>query len=118
MPRTMTFRPVEGGVAAAKGFCTAGVRCGIKQNKTALDLGLILSDRPCSVAAVYTTIAIPAASVGWTRSVTKKGTAQAVVVNSGNANACTGEQGDLMTLEARHGLTSTPDLQWRVVIVC
>ncbi len=91
----MTFRPVKGGVAAARGFCAAGVRCGLKQNKTALDLGLILSDRPCSVAGVYTTITIPAASVGWTRAVTKKGTAQAVVVNSGNANACTGEQGDL-----------------------
>lgn len=95
MPRTTTFRPVEGGVAAAKGFCAAGVRCGIKRSKTALDLGLVLSDRPCSAAGVYTTIKIPAASVGWTRAITKKGTAQAVVVNSGNANACTGERGAL-----------------------
>ena len=91
--RSVKFRPVEGGVAAARGFCAAGVRCGIKQDKSALDLGLVLSDRPCSAAGVYTTIAIPAASVGWTRAVTKKGAAQALVVNSGNANACTGERG-------------------------
>jgi len=93
MPRGVRFRRVEGGVAAARGFSAAGVRCGIKQNKSALDLAMILSDRPCAAAAVFTTIAIPAAPVGWTRSVVSKGSAHAVIVNSGNANACTGKRG-------------------------
>ncbi len=93
MPRGAKFRRLEGGVAAARGFSAAGVRCGIKHNQRALDLGLILSDRRCSAAAVFTTIAIPAAPVGWTREVVRKGGARAAVVNSGNANACTGERG-------------------------
>ncbi len=93
MPRGVKFRQVPGGVAAARGFSAAGVRCGLKVKKGALDLGLIVSDRPCAVAGVFTTNAAAAASVEWSRRVAGTGVAHAVVVNSGNANACTGERG-------------------------
>jgi len=94
VPRSVRFRKVSGGVTAARGFSAAGVRCGIKSNRRALDLALLLSDRPCSVAGAFTTIKAPAASVKWSRAVVKKGVARAVVVNSGNANACTGVRGE------------------------
>ena len=94
MPRALRFRPVGGGVTAAQGFSAAAAACGIKTKRNALDLGLLLSDRPCSVAGAFTTIKAPAAPVEWNRAVAKGGAARAVVVNSGNANACTGARGE------------------------
>jgi glutamate N-acetyltransferase/amino-acid N-acetyltransferase len=81
-------------VVAARGFSAAGVGCGIKTKRNALDLGLVLSDRPASAAGVFTTIACPAAPVEWTRGVVESGRARAAVANSGNANACTGDRGE------------------------
>jgi len=113
VPRSVKFRKVAGGVAAAKGFSAAGVRCGLKLKKNALDLGLIVSDRPCSVAGVFTTSRAAAAPVGWSRDVVKRGTARAVVANSGNANACTGERGArdaaAMAIAAGQELEIDPD---------
>jgi len=82
---------IEGGVTAAKGFKAAGVRCGIKQK--GLDLAVICSESQCTAAGVFTTNAFKAASVVSNVARLTFGRAQAVVVNSGNANACTGEQG-------------------------
>lgn len=82
---------IAGGVTAAKGFKAAGVRCGIKQK--GLDLAVICSDVRCSAAGVFTTNAFKAASVVANIARLTFGRAQAIVVNSGNANACTGEQG-------------------------
>lgn len=82
---------IDGAVTAAKGFKAAGVRCGIKQQGP--DLALIYSDRDCCVAAMFTTNAFKAASVVKNIERLKSGRGRAVVVNSGNANACTGEQG-------------------------
>jgi len=82
---------INGGVTAAKGFKAAGVRCEIKQN--GLDLAAIFSTSTCSAAGVFTTNAFKAASVIANIEQLKSGRAQAVIVNSGNANACTGEQG-------------------------
>jgi glutamate N-acetyltransferase/amino-acid N-acetyltransferase len=73
-------------------FLFAGLSAGIKKNKKK-DLGLIYSKRLCKVAGVFTRNRIKAAPVEITKQRIKKGTAQAVVVNSGNANACTGEKG-------------------------
>jgi len=94
VPRGWKFRRTNGGVTAAKGFSAAGVPCGIKVRKNAPDLGLILSDRTCSVAGVFTTSSAAAAPVRWCREVVRRGAARALVVNSGNANACTGERGE------------------------
>ena len=82
---------IEGGVTAAKGFQAAGVRCGIKQKGA--DLALIYSESDCTAAGVFTTNAFKAASVIVNTEKLKSGRARAVVVNSGNANACTGELG-------------------------
>ena len=82
---------IEGAVTAAKGFTAAGVRCGIKQQGP--DLAIIYSEADCCVAAMFTTNAFKAASVVRNIERLKSGRGRAIVVNSGNANACTGEQG-------------------------
>lgn len=85
------MKQVEGAITAPLGFKAAGVRCGIKENGP--DLALIYSDRQCAVAGVFTTNAFKAASVVRNMEKLKVGRGRAIVVNSGNANACTGEQG-------------------------
>ena len=75
-----------------QGFQMAGVRCGLKNRRN--DLGLILSDRPAPAAGVLTTNAVRAACVDHCREALRRGTLRAVVVNSGNANCCTGAQGE------------------------
>ena len=74
------------------GFRYAGTACGIKASGK-LDVSLIVTDRPVVGAGVYTTNQIVAAPVILCRSRTPSTTIRAVVTNSGNANACTGEQG-------------------------
>lgn len=81
-------------VTAPKGFRAAGVACGIKANG-ALDLALVASTRPCTAAAVFTTNQIKAAPVRYDQTLLLRRRAgfRAVVINSGNANACTGPRG-------------------------
>jgi glutamate N-acetyltransferase/amino-acid N-acetyltransferase len=87
-------RPIEGGITAALGFRAAGVPCGIKP-AGAPDLALIVSDHTASAAGVFTTNLAQAAPVLISRTHLARtgGRAKAVVVNSGCANACTGEKG-------------------------
>ena len=75
------------------GFRAAGVRCGIKPSG-APDLALVVSDRPAAAAALFTTNQFPGAPVIVSRSHLRRGRVQAIVVNSGNANSVTGEQGE------------------------
>lgn len=75
------------------GFSFAGLYCGIKRDTSKLDLSLVVSDRPAVAAGVYTTNLVFAAPVALDRERTPSDSIRAVVVNSGNANACTGEQG-------------------------
>ncbi|HUS37881.1 MAG: bifunctional glutamate N-acetyltransferase/amino-acid acetyltransferase ArgJ [Pirellulales bacterium] len=75
------------------GFRFAGVHCGIKRKPQNPDIALIVSDRPATAAGVYTQNRIYAAPVQVDRERTPNELTQAVVVNSGNANACTGERG-------------------------
>ena len=85
--------PASGGVTAAAGFRTAAVSCGLKAD--ALDLALIVADEAATAAAVFTTNLVVAAPVVVSKRhlVASGGTARAVVVNSGCANACTGADG-------------------------
>jgi len=85
------MRHIAGGVTAAERFTASGVRCGIKS--AGLDLALIYSQLECSAAGVFTTNAFQAAPVVLTRRRIASGRAQAIVANSGNANAITGPQG-------------------------
>lgn len=96
------MKKIDGGVTAAKGFEAAGVEANIKyQNRK--DMALIFSTAPCKAAGTFTTNVVKAAPVIWDRDVVKNSPfAQAVVVNAGVANACTGKQGmDYCREEAR-----------------
>jgi len=75
-----------------KGFQFAGARCGLKNRRN--DIGLILSDRPAHAAGLFTTNQVRASCVDYSRSAMSQGTLRAILVNSGNANCCTGDQGD------------------------
>lgn len=85
----------EGGVTAPAGFTAGAVHCGIKAAASALDLAVLAADTPASAAALFTTNLAQAAPVMVSRQHIERthGTARAVVVNSGCANACTGAQG-------------------------
>ena len=79
---------------ACKGFTACGMAAGIKSNGN-LDLGLLVSDRPARVAAVFTKNRVQAAPVRLDRERVKSGTTRAVIVNAGNANCANGRQGQL-----------------------
>ena len=87
-----SFKFIEGGVTSAKGFRAAGVPAEIKY-KGRNDVALIVADAPCAAAAVFTTNKVAAAPVLYDREVVKNGRIQAILANSGCANACTGEEG-------------------------
>ena len=79
---------IEGGVCAAKGFKAGALHCGIRKSQTKKDLAMIRSDCLCNAAAVYTKNQVKAAPVLLTKEHLADGKAQAVIINSGNANAC------------------------------
>jgi len=85
---TLEMKIIDGGVCAAKGFKAGAIRCGIRKSQTKKDLAMILSDCECSAAAVYTTNRVKAAPILLTMDNLSNGKARAVIVNSGNANAC------------------------------
>ena len=88
----MSYTIIEGGVTAPKGFSANGAACGIK--KSGMDMAMIYSSEPCTVAGTFTTNLVKAAPVKWDREVVSSGNkVHAVVVNSGVANACTGAEG-------------------------
>ena len=79
---------IEGGVTAAKGFTASGIHCGIRKNQTKKDLAMIKSEVKAAAAAVYTQNKVYGAPITVTRNNLANGFAQAVIVNSGNANTC------------------------------
>ena len=79
---------IQGGVCAAQGFTANGVHCGIRKNRTKRDLGLVVSEKRASAAAVYTTNLVKGAPLTVTKNHISDGYAQAIIVNSGNANTC------------------------------
>ncbi|MFZ1074248.1 MAG: bifunctional glutamate N-acetyltransferase/amino-acid acetyltransferase ArgJ [Verrucomicrobiia bacterium] len=95
------FKEIAGSIVAPRGFLAGGVFCDIKRLGTGKgsnkgrkrDLALIVSEVPATVAGMFTTNQVCAAPVKVCVERVKNGTAQAIVVNSGNANACTGKQG-------------------------
>ena len=88
----MSIRKISGGVCAAKGFKAAGVPAKIKYEGRN-DVALVVADAPCAATAVFTTNAVAAAPVLYDRVVVKGGKVQAILANSGCANACTGAAG-------------------------
>lgn len=87
------MRKIDGGVTAPMGFQAAGIAAGIKKENVK-DMAMLYSTEPCKVAGTFTKNVVKAAPVIWDRDIVRgKGTARAVVCNSGVANACTGEEG-------------------------
>ena len=86
------LRIVKGGVCTARGFRAAGVPAEIKY-KGRNDVALVVADAPCAAAAVFTTNKVAAAPVVYDREIVKGGRVQAILTNSGCANACTGDEG-------------------------
>ena len=104
------FKEVSGSIVAPQGFLASGVFCDIKRLGTGKgsnkgpkrDLALVVSEVPATVAGMFTTNQVCAAPVKVCAERVKKGVAQALVINSGNANACTGRQG----LKDARGMTA------------
>src|SRR5690242_15691971 len=92
------YQMIAGGITAPKGFLASGVYCGIRKSKK--DIAIIRSEVPANVAAVFTTNAAQAAPVILGKeTLMRSSKCSAITINSGNANACTGEQGMADALE-------------------
>ena len=104
----------DGSITLPKGYKAGGMHCGIKRKR--LDLGYIVSEIPAVAAGVYTTNIFQAAPLLVTQdSIAKENKIQAILVNSGNANACTGEQGLLDAYEMQKGFASELSIQDHLV---
>ncbi len=79
---------IDGGVCTPKGFKAAGISCGFRAGSDKKDLAIIVSDRMCSAAGVYTTNKVKGAPIEVTKRNISDGRAQAIICNSGNANTC------------------------------
>ncbi|SMG46385.1 bifunctional glutamate N-acetyltransferase/amino-acid acetyltransferase ArgJ [Paenibacillus aquistagni] len=111
------FTIIDGSVTTPKGYQASGLHCGLKKTERN-DIGAIVSDVPATAAAVYTTNAFQAAPLGVTReslSVSKQ--LQAVIVNSGNANACTGKLGEQNAYRMREAFAQQLDVDAHLVAV-
>ena len=109
---------ITGGVTAAKGFLAAGVEAGIKyQNRK--DMAMVYSKTPCRAAGVFTTNVVKAAPVLWDREVVEsEWEAQAIVVNSGIANACTGKLGYEYCRETAGAAADALEISPQSVLIC
>lgn len=108
------FPFIEGGVCAAKGFRANGIHCGIRVNgdPDKNDLAMIAADQPCTAAAMYTTNKVQGAPIAVTKRHIRDGFAQAVIVNSVNANTCNAdgeEKAEMMCEAAAQALNLKPE---------
>lgn len=113
----MTFFKAPGGVCAPAGFVAAGISAGIKSSGE-LDLALLVSEKPASAAGVFTRNLAAAAPVLVSKGRLGVGPARGVVVNSGCANACTGEQGTRDAREMADLAAEAAGLQAPEMLVC
>lgn len=109
---------ITGGVTAAKGFLAASVEAGIKyQNRK--DMAMVYSKTPCRAAGVFTTNVVKAAPVLWDKEVVEsEWEAQAIVVNSGIANACTGKLGYEYCRETAGAAADALEISPQSVLIC
>lgn len=91
------MKMIEGGVTAPQGFLASGVCAGVKVGNTSKkDVAIIYSQASCTAAGVFTTNVVRAACIDFNRKQLADGKARAIIINSGNANACTGVQGKMI----------------------
>ena len=108
---------VTGGVTAAQGFTASGVYAGIKKVRKP-DLALVVSERPGPIAGTFTNNRVVAAPVILDRQHLRQGVGQAILVNSGNANACTGKAGMANAREMAQLTASALGIEVHKVFVC
>ncbi len=109
--------PAAGGVTAAKGFKAASTAAGIKY-KDRPDMAMIYSEKPCCAAGTFTSNIVKAAPVRWDQKVVSESrAAQAVVINAGIANACTGEEGMDACLKTAEKVSALLNVQKEQVLV-
>ena len=103
------MKQISGGVTAPKGFKAGAVHCGVKtrSNPDKKDLAIILSEKDCNAAAVYTMNRVKAAPIYITMSHLENGTARGIVANSGNANACCPMSHENALLMCEYAATAT-----------
>ncbi len=107
---------LEGSIELPKGFLASGIFAGIKKRKK--DVALIYSEKEANASAVFTTNKVKAAPVILDMERIKKGVAQAIVVNSGNANACTGEKGLEDAINMAKKVSQLLKIDEKNVLVC
>ena len=113
-----TITEISGGITAPKGFQAAGIRAGMKPGKTNKDMAMIVSAVPCAAAGVFTRNLVKAAPVQWDAKLLADNHAvQAVVVNTGIANACTGAEGAENVKKTAETAAAELNLQTEQVIV-
>lgn len=89
----MNFKYVQGGVTAPKGFLASGIHCGLKKSNLKKDLALIYSEVPAVAAGMFTKNKVKGAPIAVSKDHLSNKKAQAIIVNSGNANTCNGLDG-------------------------
>jgi len=108
---------IQGGITAAKGFKAAGEHIGIKATKK--DFAMVYSETPCTYAGAFTKNVVKAAPVHWNKAILEAGqNVHAIVVNSGNANAATGLQGEKDVAETAQVLADYLKIDQKEVLVC
>jgi glutamate N-acetyltransferase/amino-acid N-acetyltransferase len=112
------MKAVDGGAAAPLGFSAAAAAAGVKPGSARKDCALLFSDRPASAAGMFTINRVKAAPVYWCKDVCERGSARAVFINSGNANACTGAAGDQAVAETAGEIGKLLEISPEEVFVC
>lgn len=115
--RGVSILEIPGGVTAPLGFRADGVWCGIKRSKRP-DLALVFSVMPARAAGVFTSNAFKAGSVLYSQELIKSGRAQAIVLNSGNANCATGKRGVADAARAGRAAAKALGIDAEDVLVC
>jgi len=112
------FKEISGGITVSGSFLATGINAGVKAGSTKKDIAVIYSPHQTSAAGVFTKNKVAAAPVQWSRALIKGGKARAIVVNSGNANACTGEEGLANTKKMAAWTAEALGIAWEEVLVC
>ncbi|MDP8219447.1 MAG: bifunctional glutamate N-acetyltransferase/amino-acid acetyltransferase ArgJ [Candidatus Theseobacter exili] len=106
----------EGGITAPEGFKAGGIHCGIKRKS--LDLAIVYTVKRAFAAAVVTSNLVKAAPIGLCKSHLKNPVIQAIVVNSGNANCCTGKEGEVWARKMAFRTAEEMGVEMENVLVC
>lgn len=111
----MNIKYIDGGVTAPNGFLASGIHCGLKKSNLKKDLALIYSEVPAAAAGMYTKNKVKGAPIYITKEHLSNKKAQAIIINSGNANTCNGDDGlhkakKMTSLQAKELKLKTDDI--------